>query len=190
MNWGYCDGAKPSIPLVIHQKIANILIRQTLEVTKPKNGSIKDTLGLNKAKLDHITYLHTQLSRLLLNPLFRKSTSGPDPEFHEPELLEAHSNPLLGPAVLNSSVPACAYLLATMLDSRDSDPNSRIEKLVETGLICINQPGATILAVRCLEICFKIMEAQSEETMFEKSLSQIAQAGVQPILSSSHYYMK
>ena len=74
---------------------------------------------------------------------------------------KAHSNPLLGPAVLNSKVPCCAYLLATMLDSVEVDINTRIVTIVDTGLCCVNQ--SNILSVRCVEIILKLIESSQDK---------------------------
>ena len=91
-------------------------------------------------------FLHVQLARFLLHPILRKSAQGQVVEQVNDQMLveSAHSNPLLGPAVLNSKVPCCAYLLATMLDSEEVDINTRICTLVDTGHCCVNQ--ATILS--------------------------------------------
>ena len=122
---------KPCIPLGIHQKIANIIIRQILELAKPENSNIvsktQDSLGLNKARVEHISFMYFQLGRILINPLFRKKKSGPDPEFGTSELIEAHSNPLLGPAVLHSSNPACSYMLVMLLDSSETEITSELK---------------------------------------------------------------
>ena len=49
----------------------------------------------------------------------------------------------------------CAYVLTMMLDSNDNEINGRIEKFVETGMLCVEQPWSLMLAQRCLEVCLK-----------------------------------
>ena len=70
-----------------------------LEISKPENASIvsktQDPLGLNSAKLEHLNYLYFQLGRFLINPLFRKKKTGPDPDFCQPELIEARVQKML-----------------------------------------------------------------------------------------------
>ena len=122
MNWA-CDENTLLLPLSIHQKFANIVIRRHLELASNSANLVsktQDTLGLNSAKAAQLSFLNVQLARFLLHPMLRKSRSNQEiQENGDSMLIEAHSNPLLGPAVLNSKVPCCAYLLATMLDSTE-----------------------------------------------------------------------
>ena len=122
MNWASEENTL-LLPLSVHQKFANIVIRRHLELaTNSANlvSKTQDTLGLNSAKVAQINFLNVQLARFLLHPMLRKCRSNQEiAENGDSMLIEAHSNPLLGPAVLNSKVPCCAYLLATMLDSTE-----------------------------------------------------------------------
>ena len=90
----------------MHQKFANIVIRRQLELANLASTLTKTqkTLWLGQtARQQQMGFLHVQLAHFLLHPMLRKNAQG---QVMEQMLVEsAHSNPLLGPTVLNSKVP-------------------------------------------------------------------------------------